>query len=90
VKNVPSDLYSATKWAVTGLAENLRMYATTIGVGVTLVAPGMVETDFFNGGAAPTYAMSAHTVADAIGFALDQPTGVDINTLTIRPIGQLV
>jgi NADP-dependent 3-hydroxy acid dehydrogenase YdfG len=90
VKNVPSDLYSATKWAVTGLAENLRMYATTIGVGVTLVAPGMVETDFFQGGAAPTYAMSADTMAGAIGVALDQPAGVDLNTLTIRPIGQPV
>lgn len=88
VKNVPSDLYSATKWAVTGLAENLRMYATTIGVGVTLVAPGMVETDFFKKGGAPPYAMSAHTVASAIGFALDQPPGVDLNTLTIRPTGQ--
>ena len=33
LKNSPANLYSATKWAVTGLAENLRMYATTRGIG---------------------------------------------------------
>ncbi|MBN6547248.1 SDR family oxidoreductase, partial [Actinacidiphila bryophytorum] len=28
LKNSPANLYSATKWATTGLAENLRLYAT--------------------------------------------------------------
>jgi NAD(P)-dependent dehydrogenase (short-subunit alcohol dehydrogenase family) len=30
LKNAPANLYSAIKWAVTGLAENLRMHATTV------------------------------------------------------------
>ncbi|MEO3892724.1 SDR family NAD(P)-dependent oxidoreductase [Nonomuraea sp. B5E05] len=46
LKNSPANLYSATKWAVTGMAENLRMYATSRGVGVTLVNPGMTDTAF--------------------------------------------
>ena len=88
LKNTPGNLYSATKWAVTGLAENIRMYATTVGVGVTLISPGVIDTPFWGEGTTPPFAMSAQPVAGAIGFALDQPVGVDLNTLTIRPIGQ--
>jgi NADP-dependent 3-hydroxy acid dehydrogenase YdfG len=90
LKNAPANLYSATKWAVTGLAENLRLHATTRGVGVTLVNPGMVDTPFWPGDGAPPFALSVEPVAGAICFALDQPAGVDVNTLTIRPIGQPV
>ena len=90
LKNAPANLYSATKWAVTGLAENLRMHATTRGIGVTLVNPGMIDTPFWHGGSTPSFAMSPEPVAEAICFALDQPAGVDLNTMTIRPIGQPV
>lgn len=89
VKNSPANLYSATKWAVVGFAENLRLHATSRGVGVTLVNPGMIDTPFWQG-AVPPIAMGPESVAESIGFALDQPEGVDINTLTIRPIGQPV
>jgi NADP-dependent 3-hydroxy acid dehydrogenase YdfG len=90
LKNSPANLYSATKWAVTGLAENLRMHATTRGIGVTLVNPGMTDTPFWQGDSAPSFALPPEPVAEAICFALDQPAGVDLNTLTIRPIGQPV
>jgi NAD(P)-dependent dehydrogenase (short-subunit alcohol dehydrogenase family) len=90
LKNAPANLYSATKWAVTGLAENLRMHATTRGIGVTLVNPGMIDTPFWEGGSTPSFAMPPQHVAESICFALDQPAGVDLNTLTIRPIGQPV
>jgi NADP-dependent 3-hydroxy acid dehydrogenase YdfG len=90
VRNSPANLYSATKWAVTGLAENLRMHATTRGIGVTLVNPGMIDTPFWADGSAPPFAMAPEHIAESICFALDQPAGVDVNTLTIRPIGQPV
>ncbi|GAA4896432.1 hypothetical protein GCM10023405_14590 [Streptomonospora salina] len=48
VKNTPGNLYSATKWAVHALAENTRLLAAGDGVGVTLVAPGMVDTPFWD------------------------------------------
>lgn len=89
LKNAPGSVYSATKWAVTGLAENVRMHATGQGVGVTLINPGMVDTPFWFG-SSPAVALSAESIADAICFALDQPAGVDLNTLTIRPVGQPV
>ncbi|MFJ4895748.1 SDR family oxidoreductase [Streptomyces sp. NPDC088788] len=88
VKNAPANLYSATKWAVTGLAENLRMHATTRGIGVTLINPGMTDSPFWPGDYAPSFALAPEHVAEAICFALNQPAGVDLNTLTIRPIGQ--
>ncbi|MUL41397.1 SDR family oxidoreductase [Streptomonospora sp. PA3] len=90
LKNSPGNLYSATKWAVTGLAENLRLHATTRGIGVTLVNPGMIDTPFWQGVGAPSYALPPQPIAEAIAFALDQPAGVDLNTLTVRPVGQPV
>lgn len=42
--NTPGNIYGATKWAVTGLAENTRREVTQWGVGVTLIAPGRVDT----------------------------------------------
>ncbi|GAA2139296.1 SDR family oxidoreductase [Actinomadura napierensis] len=90
LKNSPGNLYSATKWAATGLAENLRMHATTRGIGVTLVNPGMIDTPFWQDAGAPSFALPPQPVADAVCYALDQPAGVDLNTLTIRPIGQPV
>ena len=89
LKNSPANLYSATKWAVVGLAENIRLHATARGVGVTVVNPGMIDTPFWRG-VVPPFAMGPEPVAEAICFALDQPSGVDLNTLTIRPIGQPV
>lgn len=84
------NIYGITKWAVTGLAENTRRQVTSDGVGVTLVSPGRTETPFWDGfGALPDgLLLSADQVADSIVFALDQPSGVDVNTIIIRPIGQ--
>jgi len=90
LKNSPANLYSATKWATTGLAENLRLHATTRGIGVTLVNPGMIDTPFWQDAGVPSFALLPQPIAEAICFVLDQPAGVDLNTLTIRPMGQPV
>jgi NADP-dependent 3-hydroxy acid dehydrogenase YdfG len=90
VKNAPGNLYSATKWAVTGLAENLRMHATNRGVGVTLLSPGYTNTAFHQGRSVPPGAMTPADVAALISFALNQPPGIDLNTVTVRPLGQAI
>lgn len=84
------NIYGITKWAVTGLAENTRRQVTTDGVGVTLVSPGRTETPFWDefGGLPDGLLLSADQVADSIVFALGQPSGVDVNTIIVRPIGQ--
>ncbi|MFI6161850.1 SDR family oxidoreductase [Micromonospora sp. PTRAS2] len=90
--NTPGNLYGATKWAVTGLAENTRRQVTADGVGVTLIAPGRVETPFWDGlGALPDgHLLTADQIADSVTWAVCQPAGVDVNTVVVRPIGQPV
>ncbi|MFJ9682169.1 SDR family oxidoreductase [Streptomyces sp. NPDC101194] len=90
--HAPGSLYGATKWALTGLAENARRALTGHGVGVTLVAPGGMETNFWDnlGGRPERPMLTAMQVAESIVWAVGQPSGVDVNTLVVRPIGQPV
>ncbi|MEH1128902.1 SDR family oxidoreductase [Micromonospora sp. CPCC 206061] len=89
--HTPGNFYGATKWALTGLAENTRLQVTGDGVGVTLVSPGATETGFFDAAGGlmerPGGYLPADQVAAAIVWAITQPPGVDVNTLTIRPVG---
>jgi NADP-dependent 3-hydroxy acid dehydrogenase YdfG len=91
-KNTPGNMYSVTKWAATGLAENTRLLVTGEGIGVTLIAPGRVDTPFWShrpaSAAADGPSLTAEHIADTIAWALDQPASVDINTVLLRPIGQ--
>jgi NADP-dependent 3-hydroxy acid dehydrogenase YdfG len=89
----PGNIYGATKWAVTGLAENTRRAVTADGIGVTLIAPGRTDTPFWDNREAAVpdgLLLSAEQVAASIVWALTQPSGVDINTVTVRPVGQPV
>ena len=87
--NGPGNIYGATKWAVTGLAENTRRQVTDWGVGVTLIAPGRVETPFWDGnGLPPGHLLTADQIAETVVWAVRQPDGVDINTVVVRPLGQ--
>jgi NADP-dependent 3-hydroxy acid dehydrogenase YdfG len=87
--HTPGNIYGATKFAVTGLAENTRLMVTGDGVGVTLINPGATETNFFDAdGGPPDRAMlTADQLASSIVWAITQPDGVDINTVTVRPVG---
>jgi NAD(P)-dependent dehydrogenase (short-subunit alcohol dehydrogenase family) len=44
-------LYCATKWAVSGLAESLRLEVAPFGIGVCVIEPGYFRTGFLNAGA---------------------------------------
>jgi NADP-dependent 3-hydroxy acid dehydrogenase YdfG len=86
-KVAPGSLYSATKWAVTAMAEAARQELDSKGVRVTLISPGTVETAFYDepvGGAQ----LTADDVARAIAFAVGQPAHVDVNEILIRPTVQ--
>ncbi|MHA6804779.1 SDR family oxidoreductase [Salinifilum ghardaiensis] len=83
----PGSLYSATKWAVTGMAQNIRAECVGTGVRVTLLQPGMVETDM-TAARQGVPKLRAADVAGAALYALGQPDSVDVNEITIRPTGQ--
>jgi NADP-dependent 3-hydroxy acid dehydrogenase YdfG len=91
-KNPPGSLYSATKWAATGLAESLRLEVREAGIGVTIVHPGVVDTDYWPSADAFPFPLeqplSPDDVARAVLFAVDQPPHVDVNEILLRPKGQ--
>ena len=83
---LPGSLYSATKWAVTGMGEALRQEMNDTGVRVTLIEPGMVDTPFFDNPVSG--ALQPEDVARAVMFAVSQPAHVDVNELLVRPTAQ--
>jgi NADP-dependent 3-hydroxy acid dehydrogenase YdfG len=95
-KNSAGNLYSATKWAVTALAENTRLLVTDEDVGVTLIAPGAVDTPGrrsnpktdTSGHFPNNRAMSSDQIAETIAWAIARPSRFDINTIVVRPRGQ--
>jgi len=86
----PGSLYGATKHAVAALAANLRAQVTGAGIRVSVVEPGIADTPFWGAGGPPAVALEAAAVAEAIGYVLEQPAGVDVNQLTVRPVGQAI
>jgi NADP-dependent 3-hydroxy acid dehydrogenase YdfG len=83
----PGSVYSATKWAVTAMADAARQELHGTGVRVTLMSPGTVETPFYDepvGGEQ----LTAEDVARAVMFAIEQPPHIDVNEILIRPTVQ--
>ena len=84
---LPGSLYSATKHAVHAMGEALRQDLNGTGVRVTTIAPGMVDTPFFE--SKPSIeALEPDDVAAAVVYATSQPTRVDVNLVVVRPTAQ--
>lgn len=79
-------MYSATKWAVTGMGDAVRQEMAGTGVRVTLIEPGMVDTPFFD--TPKPDALRPDDVARAVLYAVDQPAHVDVNEVLVRPTSQ--
>ncbi|NEX11802.1 MAG: short-chain dehydrogenase [Prosthecochloris sp.] len=83
------NLYSATKWAVTGIAQSIRNEMVGTGIRVTLIEPGVVDTPFWGSVPKPgTPELKADDIARAVMYAVSQPPHVDVNDILIRPVGQ--
>jgi NADP-dependent 3-hydroxy acid dehydrogenase YdfG len=88
-RSLPGSLYSATKWAVTGMGESLRQELRQdmdAPIRVTLIEPGMVDTPFFDN--RPTGVLEADDIARIVMFVAEQPGHVDINEVLVRPTSQ--
>lgn len=83
---LPGSLYSATKHAVTAMAESARQELNDSGVRVTSIEPGMVDTPFFDNPVSD--ALEPDDIARAVLFAVGQPPHVDVNEILIRPVSQ--
>jgi NADP-dependent 3-hydroxy acid dehydrogenase YdfG len=99
LKTVPNmSVYSGTKFAVRAISEGLRQEAGDH-LRVTIISPGMVQTNFAEGvtnqtvkaqleQSRDTFAMPADAIARAIAFAIEQPPDVDVNEIVVRPTAQ--
>lgn len=98
VVKAPMGVYAATKTAVRILSEGLRQEAGP-DLRVTLVSPGFTDTEGVGKTASPEVAaalvrqrdeiaMPPSAVASAIGYAIEQPAGVDIGEIVIRSTAQ--
>lgn len=91
----PQGVYAGTKMAVKAINEGLRQESGP-NLRVTLVSPGFTNTEGPTKGLAPeateaterlrdAIAMPPAAIASAIGYAIEQPDGVDISEMVVRP-----
>jgi NADP-dependent 3-hydroxy acid dehydrogenase YdfG len=86
-RSIAGSLYSATKHAAHAIAENARLELDGTGIRVTVIAPGMVDTPFFD--EVPLdEPLQPEDIARAVVFALEQPPHVDVNEILVRPTAQ--
>jgi len=99
VARAGSGVYNLTKFGVGAFSESLRQEAVPLGVRVTVVEPGAVATELpghnrpevleqmakrFQG----VTPLSADDIANAVLYAIGQPSNVSVNEVLIRPSGQ--
>ncbi len=87
-----ADVYVASKTAVAGFLGSLRKEVVDRGIKVTLINPGGTSSDMVTESSDEQAAMIAdgrllrpEDVAEAIYYAISQPSQVDVTELTIRP-----
>lgn len=96
-----SGVYNMTKWGVVGFSESLRQEGAHIGVRVTCVEPGFVDTELQGHNDNPIVVeqiekmrestgkvLEAGDIANAVVYAVGQPKHVSINEVLVRPAGQ--
>lgn len=92
--------YNATKWGVNGFSESLRQEVCKHNIRVTIIEPGMVDTEIDNQITDPIakqrteerrksiVPLQSEDVAAAIVYAVTQPPRVNVNEILIRPTDQ--
>jgi NADP-dependent 3-hydroxy acid dehydrogenase YdfG len=88
---LPGSLYSATKFAATAIGEALRQELRQVRendkIKVTLIEPGITDTEFFDNKPAE-WVLRDEDVAREVLHALAAPPGVEINEILVRPTAQ--
>ena len=96
-----SGVYNMTKWGVVGYSESLRQEGAYIGVRVTCVEPGFVDTELQGHNENPIVVeqiekmreatgkvLESADIANAVVYAVSQPKHVSVNEVLVRPSGQ--
>ena len=98
VASLGTGVYNMTKWGVVGYSESLRQEGVHIGIRVTVVEPGFVETELQGHNKNPIVVeqlekiresadkvLEAADIANAIVYAASQPQHVSVNEILVRP-----
>ncbi len=97
---VGNGVYNVTKWGVNVFSEALRKEVFADEIKVTVVSPGVTDTELFDKIANPVgranftaFAanfehLQADDVARAVLYAIEQPAHVAVNELVVRPAHQ--
>jgi NADP-dependent 3-hydroxy acid dehydrogenase YdfG len=91
-------VYAGTKIAVRAISEGLRQKAGEK-LRATVISPGFTRTNFADSmtdadakaqivASMESFAMPPDAIARAIAFAIEQPAGVDVGEIVIRPTAQ--
>ena len=84
---IAGSMYGATKWAITGMGYNLREELRGSGVRVTIIEPGVTNTEIFNERRA--IAMEVEDIASTILFAVEQHPRVDMHEILMYPTPEI-
>jgi NADP-dependent 3-hydroxy acid dehydrogenase YdfG len=84
-RHIKGSVYGASKWFVHGFAGNMSEEMRDWGGRCTVIAPGMVDTPFFD--KPKPDKLQAQDVANAVVFALEQPRRADVREVFVMPTG---
>ena len=93
--------YNMTKWGVVGFSEALRQEGQHIGVRVSCIEPGYVDTELQGHNRNPMIVerleqarerigkvLEADDIARAVVYVVSQPRHVSVNEIMVRPAGE--
>ena len=90
-------VYCASKYAAWAITEGLRLEVDPA-IRVTTISPGVVESELAESISDPNAragmrvyranSIPADAIARAIGYAVGEPSGVDVNEIIVRPTAQ--
>jgi len=88
-------VYCASKFGLRGFTQALRDECGKSGVRISLINPGMVDTDFFTTlnfrpGRQPEHALQADDVADAVSYVLTARTQCAIDEINLSPLNKVI
>ena len=93
--------YNMTKWGVVGFSEALRQEGQHIGIRVSCIEPGYVDTELQGHNRNPMIVerleqarerigkvLEADDIARAVLYVVSQPRHVSVNEIMVRPVGE--
>jgi clavulanate-9-aldehyde reducatase len=93
--------YNMTKWGVVGFSEALRQEGQHIGIRVSCIEPGYVDTELQGHNRNPMIVerleqarerigkvLEADDIARAVLYVVSQPQHVSVNEIMVRPVGE--